>query len=112
MIRYRLGDVVTCTRFLSQADNAVPLPSKREGIPLISIAYRSGNLLIVTGENTTEQHMIDALRQTIEQWKHQKVHVDIRDFTLYAKLDAFPARYVILELLEENAEHKRNLTEY
>ena len=116
MIRYRLGDVVTGTRFLSQADNAVPLPCEREEtprIPLISIAFRSGNLLNVTGENTTEQHIMDALQKTMEQWKQQKIHVDMCDFTLYAKLDAFPVRYVIfLELLEDKSEKERTLIDY
>ncbi|CAF3825950.1 unnamed protein product [Rotaria sordida] len=64
LTRYRLEDVVTCTRFLSQANNAVLIPFKQieiPRIPLILITYRVGSLLNVTGENTTEQYMMDTL---------------------------------------------------
>ncbi|CAF5081394.1 unnamed protein product, partial [Rotaria sp. Silwood1] len=82
LMRYRLGDVVTCTRLLSQDNDTVPIPSeqiKLTRIPLISVAYRAGNLLNVGGENTTEQHLLDTLRQTVQIWKQQSIDVDICD---------------------------------
>ncbi|CAF3224291.1 unnamed protein product [Rotaria sp. Silwood2] len=73
-------------------------------------AYRVGNLLNVAGENTTEQHVLDALLRTVEKWKQQDIDVDICDFTLYPQLDTFPARYVMfLELFDENSQHDNNV---
>lgn len=115
-MRYRLGDIIKCTRFLNQADSAIPLPFEQAQIipriPLVSIAYRAGSLLSINGENTTEQHAMTALQRTIEKWKQQGINVDICDFTLYPKLDAFPARYVMfLELVEENVQRENKLTQ-
>jgi hypothetical protein len=100
-----MGDVINCTRFLSRADDLVPLPSEPveiPRIPLISIAYRIGSLLNVIGEKTSEQHLMDALERAADQWRHQKLPVHICDFTAFPKLDVFPAQYVIfLELIGE-----------
>ncbi|CAF1078078.1 unnamed protein product [Rotaria sordida] len=105
LVRYRMGDVINCTRFVSRADDLVPLPSKPVDIPripLISIAYRIGSLLDILGEKTNEQQMMNALKQTIYEWRKQGISVDICDFTTYPKLDAFPPHYVIfLELICE-----------
>ncbi|CAF1417716.1 unnamed protein product [Rotaria sp. Silwood1] len=113
LVRYRLGDVVYCTRYLSQADNTVPLPFEQEKIPripLVSIAYRVGNLISITGENTTEQHVMDALQRTVQIWKQQEINVDIYDFTLYPKLDTFPSRYVMfLELFNNNSQSENKI---
>ncbi|CAF1414493.1 unnamed protein product [Rotaria sordida] len=103
-----MRDADTCTRFLSEADDAVSLAFKKSEIPrlpLISIAYRTGNILSINGENTTEQHVMNALRQMVQKWKQQGIYIDISDFTLYPKLDAFPARSVMfLELVDENSQ--------
>jgi len=84
----------------------IPLPSEPveiPRIPLISIAYRIGNLLNVIGEKTSEQHLLDALEQVANQWRHQGIPVRICDFTAFPKLDVFPPRYVIfLELTGES----------
>ncbi|CAF1178179.1 unnamed protein product [Rotaria sordida] len=100
-----MGDVINCTRFVSRADDLVPLPSKPVDIPripLISIAYRIGSLLDVGGEKTNEQHVMNALKQTMYKWRDQGISVDICDFTSYPKLDAFPPQYIIfLELIDE-----------
>ncbi|CAF1468615.1 unnamed protein product [Adineta steineri] len=104
LVRYRLGDIVNCTRFLSRSDDLVSLPSEPKEIPripLISLAYRVGSLLDVFGEKTSEQHVLSALQLTMGQWKHQGIPVDIINYTTYAKLDASPVYYVIfLELIE------------
>ncbi|CAF4120575.1 unnamed protein product [Adineta steineri] len=115
LVRYRLGDIVNCTRFLSRSDDLVSLPSEPKEIPripLISMAYRIGSLLDVFGEKTSEQHVLSALQLTIGQWKHQGIPVDIINYTTYAKLDASPAYYVIfLELIrhEKNEVHHDQL---
>lgn len=101
-----MGDVINCTRFLTRADDLISLPSepvKIPRIPLISIAYRIGNLLNVIGEKTSEQHLLDALEQAANQWRHQGLPVHICDFTAFPKLDVFPPLYVIfLELIGES----------
>ncbi|CAF1289797.1 unnamed protein product [Rotaria sordida] len=104
LIRYRMGDVINCTRFLNRADDLIPLPSEPEEIPripLISIAYRTGNLLDIYGEKTCEQHIMNAIKLVVNRWKEQGIHVDICDFTSYTKVDVSPAHYIIfLELMD------------
>lgn len=105
LIRYRMGDVINCTRFLCRADDLVPLPPEPleiPRIPLISVAYRVGSLLNVIGEKTTEQHLMHALERAVYQWKEHRILVQICDFTSYPKLDVFPPQYVIF--VELNAE--------
>ncbi|CAF3703469.1 unnamed protein product [Rotaria sp. Silwood1] len=105
LVRYRIGDVINCTRFLCRADDLVPLPAEPleiPRIPLISLAYRVGTLLNVHGEKTNEQHVMNALQQTIRQWREQGIPTDFCNFTSYPRLDVFPAKYVIfLELIED-----------
>ncbi|CAF3873274.1 unnamed protein product [Rotaria sp. Silwood1] len=100
-----MGDVIDCTRFACRADDLVPLPSEPVDIPripLISIAYRVGSLLDIFGEKTSEQHVMNALKRTMQEWREQGISVDICDFTTYPKLDVFPPQYVIfLELVGE-----------
>jgi hypothetical protein len=108
LVLYRMGDVILCTRFLSRADDLLPLPSEIPRIPLISMAYRIGSLLNVNGEKTTEEHLFYALRQTIYNWKEQGITVELYDFTSFPKLDAFPVHYVIFFELIHDKEHKIN----
>jgi len=98
LIRYRTGDIIHCTRFLSRADDLLPLPSELKEIPripLITIVYRAGTILNVCGEKATEEHIIYALQQTIYEWKQQGITIELCDFTSFPKLDAFPVHYVI-----------------
>ena len=109
LVRYRMGDMINCTRFLCRSDDLVPLPEKPmkiPRIPLVSLAYRVGNLLDVYSEKTNEQHVMHALLNTIHQWKEQGIHVNMCDFTSYPRLDVFPPRYVIFLELIEDREHK------
>ncbi|CAF1470086.1 unnamed protein product, partial [Adineta ricciae] len=97
LVRYRMGDIIECTRFLTRADDLVPLPSELHQIPripLISVAYRMGNLLDIIGEKTTEQNLIDTIAKTVDEWRQQGIIADIIDFTSYPKLDAFPPCYI------------------
>ncbi|CAF5202765.1 unnamed protein product, partial [Rotaria magnacalcarata] len=71
-------------------------------IPLVSLAYRFGTLLSIYGERTNEQHVMNALQQTIHQWREQGIPVKFHDFTSYRNLNASPAKYVIfLELIAD-----------
>ena len=101
-----MGDIINCTRFLTRAEDLVPLPAEPKEIPripLLSIAYRIGNLLDVFGEKTTEHHLAEALQQTVHVWRAQGILVNIGDFTCYAKIDASAPRYVIfLELIDDH----------
>lgn len=110
-----MGDVIRCTRFLSRADDLVPLPptpTEIPRIPLFSFEYRIGSLLDVVGEKTTEQHVMNALQQTILQWTKQGLPVDMRDFTSYPKLDAFPPQYIIFLELSENDDRSQITDEH
>ena len=74
-----MGDIIQCTRFLSRTDNLLQLPSEMAEIPrmpLFSIVYRVGTLLNVTGEKTTEEHVLFSLQQTIHEWKQQGINVE------------------------------------
>ncbi|CAF0961088.1 unnamed protein product [Rotaria sordida] len=109
LVRYRMGDVINCTRFLCRADDLVSLPEEPieiPRIPLISLAYRVGTLLSVFGEKTNEQHLINALQQTVWQWREQGIPVNSYEFASYPRLDVFPAQYVIFLELIEDQEHK------
>lgn len=105
LVRYRMGDVIHCTRFLNRTDDFISLPAQPievPRIPLITIDYRVGNLLNIIGEKTSEQQLMNALQQTIDQWNSQGFNVRLCDFTAFAKLDRSPAQYVIfLELTGE-----------
>jgi hypothetical protein len=111
-----MGDVINCTQFLSRTNNLVPLPSTPVDIPripLISFAYRLGNLLDASGEKTSEQHVMHALIRTVHQWREQGMSVDMCDFTTYLKLDVFPIRYVIfLELTEKVNDKEQSEIDY
>lgn len=109
LVRYRMGDVILCTRFLSRNNDFFPLPAEPKEIPripLISMSYRIRSLLNANGEKTTEEHVLYALRQTIDNWKEQGIIVELCDFTSFPKLDAFPVHYVIFFELMDDEEHK------
>jgi hypothetical protein len=60
-----MGDIINCTRSFTRADDLVPLPPEPAEIPLIpliSIAYRVGNLLDIYGEKTNERDVMNALK--------------------------------------------------
>ncbi|CAF1329479.1 unnamed protein product [Rotaria sordida] len=111
LVRYRMGDVINCTRFYSRANDLISLPEEpldTPRIPLISLAYRVGNVLSIFGEQITEQHMMNALQQTTRQWRERGTPVDLHDFTSCPKLDVFPAKYVIFVELIEDQGYKIN----
>ena len=107
LIRYRMGDVINCTRYLSHSHELVPLPrdiKEVPRVPLISVAYRVGSLLDVFGEKTSEQHVMNAIQETVQSWSHENLSVQMTDFTSYVKLDVLPSHYVIF--LEINYDSK------
>ncbi|CAF4461810.1 unnamed protein product [Rotaria sp. Silwood2] len=106
-----MGDVINCTRFLCRTNDLVPLPSEPieiPRIPPISIVYRLGSLLNVFEDKTTEQHVMYALKETVQQWRDQGIHIDLFDFTTYPKVDVFPSQYVIFLELIDGQEQKIN----
>ena len=106
LLRYRTGDVLRCTRYLSRTDDLVPLPSEPKEIPripLVSISYRLGNLLDVFGEKTSEWHVQTALQQALEQIKQRNIFLSLVEFTCYPKLNVFPVQYIIfIEVIDKN----------
>jgi hypothetical protein len=111
LVRYRTGDVIHCTRFLSRADHLVPLPAEPAEIPrisLISMAYCIGSLFNVNGEKTTEEHLLYTLQETFHDWKKQRITDELCHFTSFPKLDAFPVHYVVFFELSDLDKHKVN----
>jgi hypothetical protein len=106
-----MGDVVLFTQFLSREEDLLLLPTEPVEIPRIplnSMSYRIGTLLNANGEKTTKEHLFYALRQTIQHWKKEGIHVELCDFTSFAKLDEFPVHHVIFFELINDEEHKIN----
>ncbi|CAF1230949.1 unnamed protein product [Adineta ricciae] len=112
LIRYRMGDVITCTRFLTHSNDLVALPAEPKEIPripLISIACRIG-CLDIYGEKTSERHVLNAIMKVIQQWKEQGFHVGLHDFTSYTKIEGLSVCYVVfIELIDEKC-HDKNCT--
>ncbi|CAF1005500.1 unnamed protein product [Adineta ricciae] len=112
LVRYRMGDVINCTRFLSHSNDLVTLPAEPKEIPripLISIACRIG-CLDIYGEKTSERHVLNAIMKVIQQWKEQGFHVSLHDFTSYTKIDGLSVCYVVfIELIDEKS-HDTNCT--
>lgn len=111
LVRYRMGDIIQCTRFLTRAKDLVPLPAEPQEIPripLFSVVYRIGNLLDVFGEKTSEQDLLEAFKRLTAVWREANICVNICDFTCYANLDVCPPHYVIYFELADD--HKNQLT--
>lgn len=85
LYRYRCGDVIKVLDY-------------RNDCPYIQFAYRKGQLLNLTGEKTTEEHM-QALIHKIEEMADCRIN----HWTAYNSTDEFPYHYV---LLIENEEGK------
>ena len=76
--RYRIGDVIKVI-------------GKENKMPLITFAYRQGQLASIMGEKTTEEHLNEAVRRLAK-----KLGVDINDYALYLDTNKEPGRYVLL----------------
>jgi hypothetical protein len=97
-VRYRVGDVIECTRFLSRAPDLVALPDSPDPLPVVPlfvVSYRAGSLLSIAGEKTTEQHVYTALREASRAWNAQGLPVEVTEFTSYLQLDQSPPHYVL-----------------
>ena len=76
--RYRIKDVI---RVVGRHNNC----------PLITFAYRKGQLVNVAAEKTTEEHLNEAVKRL-----GKKLDVDFNDYALYLDTDAPVSRYVML----------------
>ena len=76
--RYKIGDVIKVLGFYNN-------------LPLITFAYRKGQLANIAGEKTTEEHLNEAVMELGKQLK-----VDINDYALYLDTDRAISRYVLL----------------
>lgn len=76
--RYKIMDVI---RVLGYYNN----------LPLITFAYRKGQLANLAGEKTTEEHLNEAVAEFGKQ-----LNVEINDFALYLDTDRPISRYVLL----------------
>lgn len=78
LYRYKCGDVVKVVGYMNEC-------------PYIRFSYRQGQLLNVTGEKTTEEHM-RAVLDKIEK----ESGVTIANWAVYTRLDVHPYHYVLL----------------
>ena len=76
--RYKIQDVVRVLGFYNH-------------LPLITFAYRKGQLANVAGEKTTEEHLNEAVAKL-----GQELGVDFNDFCLYLDSDRPVSRYILL----------------
>lgn len=76
--RYKIHDVI---RVLGYYNN----------LPLITFAYRKGQLASIAGEKTTEEHLNEAVAEL-----GKELNVDFNDFALYLDSDRALSRYVLL----------------
>ena len=76
--RYKIMDVVRVLGFYNN-------------LPLITFAYRKGQLANIAGEKTTEEHLNEAVAKL-----GKELNVDINDFCLYLDTDRPVSRYILL----------------
>ncbi len=76
--RYKIKDVIRVVGF-------------HNNCPLITFAYRKGQLVNVAAEKTTEEHLNVAVKRL-----GQKLGVDFNDYALYIDAENHPSRYVML----------------
>ena len=90
LYRYRCGDIIKVVDYLSEC-------------PYIQFSRRYGQLLNVTGEKTTEEHVAAAVKAI-----SQAANCEVTDWVVCVDMDANPFRYI---LLIENKEGK-DLSQY
>ena len=76
--RYKILDVIRVLGFYNN-------------LPLITFAYRKGQLASIAGEKTTEEHLNETVSELSKEMK-----VDITDFSLYLDMDRHLSRYILL----------------
>ena len=84
--RYRIKDVIRVLGFHNKC-------------PLITFAFRKGQLVNVAAEKTTEEHLNEAVKRFAK-----KIGVDINDYALYIDTEPTVSRYVML--MEPDGEMK------
>ena len=86
LYRYKCGDVIRVVGYLDKC-------------PYVQFSYRKGQLLNMTGEKTTEEHMAAVVKQV-----SRKSGVPIENWAVFLQLDHFPYHYVLALENEENAD--------
>lgn len=76
--RYKIKDVIKVLGFYNKC-------------PLITFAYRKGQLVSLAGEKTTEAHLNEAVKQLGKQ-----LNVDFNDYAIYLDTNRTLSRYVLL----------------
>jgi len=88
LYRYRCGDVIVVLDYLNDC-------------PYLQFAYRKGQLLNLTGEKTTEEHMREVITRI-----EQKSGCTIQHWAAYNATDDHPYHYVLLIENEEGIDLK------
>ena len=90
LYRYKCGDVIKVVGYKNEC-------------PYVMFSYRKGQLLNLTGEKTTEEHMAEVVNKV-----KKKSGCNITNWSVYTNYDSYPYNYV---LLLENKD-KKDLKEY
>ena len=90
LYRYKCGDVIKVVGYKNEC-------------PYVMFSYRKGQLLNLTGEKTTEEHMAEVVKEI-----EKKSGCTIGSWSVYTNYDSYPYNYVLL--LENN--EKKDLREY
>lgn len=76
--RYKCGDVLKVLGYMNEC-------------PFVQFSYRKGQLLNLTGEKTTEEHMAAAVKEI-----SKAAGCPISEWAVFNRLDVYPYRYVLL----------------
>lgn len=76
--RYKIKDVIRVVGF-------------HNNCPLITFAYRKGQLVNIAAEKTTEEHLNEAVKRF-----GKEINIDINDYALYIDSEPAVSRYVML----------------
>lgn len=86
LYRYRLGDIIKVVDFYNNC-------------PEVEFLYRKNQVLNMVAEKTTEEHLTNAIRNTIK-----KLNLNLVDYTTMADNSITPGRYIIyFELKNDEA---------
>jgi hypothetical protein len=86
LYRYRCGDVIKVVDYMNEC-------------PYVVFSYRKGQLLNITGEKTTEEHMAAVVKEI-----GKASGCNIKDWAVYSKIEEHPYNYLLLLETEDGTD--------
>lgn len=94
LYRYKIGDVIKVVNFYNKC-------------PEVEFLYRKNQVLNMAAEKTTEEHLTNAIRNTIK-----KLNLNLVDYTTMADNSITPGRYIVyFEFKNDNHNYNMKLLE-